>query len=80
MNFQLISGEFTSRDALDLIGQMIKVKIKYHENMIASSSNEEDMKYRESKIKRLQNELVELRNYLNSQTGNLKIDASITIQ
>ena len=57
MNIQLIQGEFSTKEALELITQMIHVKIKYHENKIANNSNEEDTKYRESKIKRLQKEL-----------------------
>lgn len=80
MNIQLIQGEFSSNDSLELISQMIQVKIKYHENKITNLVNEEDIKYRESKIKHLQNELFELRNQLNSSSRSLKVDAIIAIK
>jgi hypothetical protein len=80
MTIQLIEGEFSSRDALDLITQMIHLKIKYHENKINKSSGEEDIKYRESKIKRLQKELFELRNNMDVKGGPVKIDATIEVE
>jgi len=44
MNLHLIQGEFNSNDAIELIAQMVHIKIKYHENKITSNSNEEDIK------------------------------------
>ncbi len=43
MNIQLIQGEFNSNDALELITQLIHVKIKYHENKINANATEEDI-------------------------------------
>lgn len=80
MYIQLINTEFSSGDALDIIGQMIQIKIKYHENKIAKNSNEEDIKYREAKIKGLQNELFNLRNSLAGKEGKVKLDATIKIE
>ena len=54
MNIQLIEGQFNKKEALELITQMIHIKIKFHENKINNNSNEEDVKYRETKIKNLQ--------------------------
>lgn len=79
MNIQLIQGEFSSNDALELITLMIHVKIKYHENRITVNSSEEDVKYRESKIKNLQKELFDFRNNISADTKNIKIDANIKI-
>jgi hypothetical protein len=53
MNIQLIQGEFNPGDALELISKMIEQKIKYQENRISKYSSEEDIKYRESKIRYL---------------------------
>lgn len=79
MNIKLIQGEFSGYDAIELINQMIQVKIKYHENKINNQSNEEDIKSCEVKIKQLQNELFELRqNY--SSNKNLKVEAIIKIE
>lgn len=80
MNIQLIQGEFSTNDALDLITQMIQVKIKYHENKIASNKNEEDIKARESKIKSLQKELYNFRLIVNSSPKSFKINGSIKIE
>jgi hypothetical protein len=79
MNIQLIQGVFTPVDTLELLSQMVQVKIKYQESKIAATGNEEDIKYRESKIKHLQNELFELRNQLTLNGNRLKIDATINI-
>lgn len=80
MNIQLIAGEFSSKDALELVTQMIQVKVKYHENKIAQNMSEEDMKYRESKIKSLQNELYQIREKFNSNNQNLSLDGIIRIE
>ena len=79
MNIQLIEGEFKSNDALDLITQMIHVKIKYHEGKINNSEVEEDIKARETKIKRLQKELFEFRNQIDSKDKKIKINGILTI-
>ncbi len=79
MNIQLIHGEFNSKDALELITQLIHTKIKYHENKINTNSNEEDIKRRESKIRHLQKELFDVRTSFGSKLKSVKIDASIKI-
>lgn len=79
MKIQLIQGEFDSKDALELITEMIQIKIKYHENKITPQSSEEDIKFREIKIQKLQRELFELRENINSHNQNLKIDGTIKL-
>ena len=79
MNIKLIQGEFSGNDGIELIAQMIQVKIKYHENKINNHSNEEDIKSFEVKIKQLQKELFELRQNYNLNK-NLKIEAIIKIE
>jgi len=80
MNIQLIQGEFSAQDALELITHMIQVKIRYHEKKIATQSSEEDIKYRESKIKNLQKDLFELRNNIDLKSNRLTLDAIIQIK
>ena len=80
MNIQLIEGAFNANDAIELIAQMINIKIKYHENKINSQSNEEDIKTREAKIKQLQKELFELRKTINLKTNSVKVEAIIKIE
>lgn len=79
MNIQLIQGQFTNKEALELITQMIHVKIKYHENKISNNSSEEDIKYRETKIKNLQKELYDLKQNIHNTESSLKIEANINV-
>ncbi|MBK6447919.1 MAG: hypothetical protein IPN87_03800 [Saprospiraceae bacterium] len=79
MNIQILDGEFKSNEAIELITQMIHIKIKYHENKISLSQLEEDIKARENKIKRLQKDLYEFRNTIDSTTKVVKLKAIINI-
>jgi hypothetical protein len=79
MNIQLILGEFSPSDALDLIASMINMKIKFHEGKISNESQEEDIKYRETRIKSLQRELYELKKMADSGNGNLTLKANIEV-
>ena len=77
MNIQLIQGQFNAKDAIDIITQMIHIKIKFHENKITNNSTEEDIKFSETKIKRLQKELFEMRKYIESQGKKINIQSEI---
>ncbi len=57
MELSLIQGRFRRQDAIDILTRMVHVKINFHESRIQESSNEDDIKFRESKIKQLQREL-----------------------
>ncbi len=78
MNIQLIDGKFNPHEALDIIAQMIQVKIRFHESKIQSSQHAEDIKARENKIKQLQNQLHEARNHVNTES-NVSVAASVQI-
>jgi len=80
MNLKLIQGRFSSSDALELIAKMAQVKIEYHENKICNSSNEEDIKARELKIKNLQQEMFEIRKHFNNESENITLQAVINIE
>lgn len=80
MKIQLMHGHFSKTDALDLITQMIHVKIRYHENKIKASSVEEDIKMRETKIKRLQKDLFDLKKHLDSNNNAVSITSQIEIE
>lgn len=77
---QLIQGQFTAQEALDIITQMINVKIKFHENKINNSHAEEDIKMREKRIKQLQQELQESRDYIQKQGKNIALDCELLIK
>lgn len=59
MEIQLLKGNFTQSEALDILTQLIHIKIKFHENKIEKSDNEEDIKMRENRIKKLLQDLYE---------------------
>ncbi len=80
MNIQLIDGAFDTKEGLELITQMLHIKIKYCENKISNSTAEEDIKARETKIKRLQKELFELREFVGNSKNNLVVNAIISIK
>lgn len=80
MEIQLIKGQFSVKDATEIITQMIHVKIKYHENKIKNNSNEEDSKMREKKIKKLQKDLFEYREHFKSHGKTIDLQSTIEIQ
>lgn len=79
MNIQLIKGQFDPEDAIGIITQMIHVKIKYHENKINRDSSEEDIKFRENKIKRLQKDLFDIKRAIDSNGIQVAIESTIEI-
>lgn len=79
MELHLIDGQFSVIDAIAILTQLTEVKIKYHENKIKSSHNEEDIKMRERKIKKLQKELAESREHIQKQTSNITINSTINL-
>lgn len=79
VQLQLIKGSFDKSEALELISQMVHVKIKYHENKIKGSEKEEDIKMREKRIKQLQHEFHELRTQLMSVDQTVNIESGIGI-
>jgi Spy/CpxP family protein refolding chaperone len=80
MKIQLIEGSFDKQDALNLLSKIIKVKIDFHESKIDADSNAEDVRMREQKIKKLQNNLMDLRNQINDCSNGIVINASIEIE
>lgn len=79
MELQLMDGQFSPTDAIVIITHLIEVKIKYHENKIKSSQNEEDIKMRERKIKALQKELADSRTYIQNHSGDILIKSTIKL-
>ncbi len=79
MELQLIKGHFKAQDAVEIITRMIDVKIKYHEGKITSESTMEDIKMRERRIKQLQKELFEVRQYIDNKDGKISLNSIINI-
>lgn len=76
---QLIQGSFSKEEASHLIAKMIDVKIKFHEDKISNSDNEEDIKMRETRIKQLQKELYEARLFIQHKKDRVNINSTISL-
>ena len=79
MKLQLIDGDFSQTETIDILTQLYQVKIKFHEDKVKNSQNEEDIKMRERKIKLLQNDLADARVYIKSGNRNFHIDSEINL-
>jgi hypothetical protein len=79
MNIQLVKGGFNVNEAIDLMSQLVQVKIKFHETRIHASHSEEDIKMRENRIKQLQNDLAAARNYLKTRNDSIIMDCPLLI-
>jgi hypothetical protein len=79
MKITLIQGQFNKDEAIELITQLINVKIRFHEQKISNTMNEEDLKMRESKIKRLQNELYDTRKEFEKIEGSIDLKSEIEL-
>lgn len=67
MKINLLQGDFDKKEALILVTKLIDVKIKHHENSIAALATEEDIKWREQKIKNHQKSLFEFRQFVENK-------------
>jgi hypothetical protein len=79
MNLRLIKGIFTTAEAVDILTQLVQVKIKFHENKIEKSHSEEDIKMREQRIKQLQQEFYESRQAILANGETCGLESVITI-
>ncbi len=79
MNINILDGTFNKTDTLDLLTKFIDVKIKFQEQKIKSSHNEEDLKMRENRIKSLQKDLYNAREYLQKQNDSITLTSIINI-
>lgn len=74
---QILQGSFEINDAIILMTDLVQVKIKFHENKIANSNQIEDIKFREAKIKRLQNELKQAIDAIKKSKQSIELNGKI---
>ena len=79
MNIPLIKGTFDKKEALNLITQLVHIKVKYHESRIEKSHTEEDIEMREKRIRQLHQDLYYAREYLASFEDTVELDSEIGI-
>lgn len=80
MQIKILEGSFSAKEALDILTQLVHVKIRYHENKIQHLDSEEDIKMREKRIQQLQKDLYELRVFLESGRKKVNLLGSIEIR
>ena len=80
MTIQLIHGQFSAQEAIDIITKMMHIEIKFHEDKIHAHANEEDIKMREKRIKQLQKELFEVRNFIDAKKVKIEMQSLIEIK
>lgn len=78
MDIQLLKGNFSQSEALDILTQLVHVKIKFHESKIEKSDNEEDIKMRENRIKKLLQDFYEAKQLILKQK-QCDLNAAINI-
>lgn len=76
---QLIKGTYSKEDALEIVQQIIRVKIRFHEEKISLSDQEEDIKMRERRIKDLQHDLAAFRKEIAAQEGSVNMNALLNL-
>lgn len=79
MNIPLVEGNFSKKDATDIITQLIHIKIKFLESKINSCASEEEIKRHKRKVNQLQKYLFEFKNFIEQQTDELIINSEIQI-
>ncbi|HVM86819.1 MAG TPA: hypothetical protein VMT76_01435 [Puia sp.] len=79
MNISIINGTFEPKDALDILSQFISVKIKFHEQKIHRSLNEEDIKMREKRIIELQDSLFQIRKLIQNDMQPVSLQCNLEI-
>ena len=79
MKIQLINGNFSGQEALEILTKMIQVKIQFHEQKINEISGEEEIKMRENRIKKLQKELFDTRFLVEKKKENVNLNCEINI-
>lgn len=80
IHIQLLKGSFDAREAIDILNQMVQVKIKFHEKKITSHCSEEEIKMRERRIKQLQDEWKELRATIADKNGIITLNAAVEVE
>ena len=74
----LIDGNFEANDAHELLSALVEAKIKFHEKKISASHNEEDIKMRERRIQKLQQDFMQIQESIKDK-NNLNISAVVEV-
>lgn len=79
MKINLTQGIYSSKESTTIITKMIDLIIKYEEDQIKKSMNEEDAFLRNERIKLLLRDLYESRDFIERQKGNISINCQMDL-
>ena len=79
MNIKLIEGNYDSKEALALLTEIIHVKIRFQENKISGQCSEENIKFRENRIKQLQKSLFDAREFVEHKGDTISLKSFIEV-
>lgn len=80
MKFDLIKGCFNNDEAMELLTQLLHVKIRFHENKIRQASNIEDIEHREQRIIELQKSLYETQRLVTNSNELIELTSQVSIE
>lgn len=79
MTFNILKGIFTKKEAIELLTQMVHIKIKYQETKISHSNDEKEVRMREARIRSLQKHLYEARELIENNKEAICLNGQINI-
>ncbi len=79
LQLSLLEGVFSRQEALDLLSQLVEVKIRFHEGQMKNLTEVEDLKMREKRIQALQSELNSLREELVQSGQHVALSSKVFI-
>lgn len=79
MKIQLLNGNFSEKESVEILTKLIQVKIQFHEQKINEISGEEEIKMRENRIKKLQKELFEARMFIEKRKESINLNCEINL-
>ena len=80
MDIQLIDGQFSEKDALKILTEIIHVNIRFHENKIKEQPSQNDINHHENQIKQLQKNLFEVSDLIRYSNKSINLKSSIGIK
>jgi rubrerythrin len=79
MEIQLLNGNFSGQEAIEILTKMIQVKIQFYEQKINKISGEEEIKMLENRIKITRKELFNTLFLVEKKRENVKLNCEINI-
>lgn len=80
MKIQLLQGNFSKKEAIDIITHMVHVKVKFQEAKMKQSNNVEDIRKSEKIIQQMHKNLFNARVIIEKQEESINLEGLIKIE